>query len=338
MQRVLLLALIVCALFAALSFYRQLPVPQFDFTFGIFQPAVRDQSLVLFTGDVFLGRAVERWLLSDNQRGVFVKSAPLLRAYPEVVINFEAAIPPMHQPTPDFGMQFSVSAELLGRLPSYVSAASLANNHSFDFGLDGYHNTVGALSEQGISPFGHPHTASSTVYVTATEPRVAVVGLNQLGTVFSTEELTTLYQSAAKQADIVVAYVHWGNEYTIELTPAQQTLATELATIGYDIVIGHHPHVIQPVRRIGDTLVLYSLGNTVFDQYFSEAVQTGLLVGLAVSDGQLGLTLYPISSVGSVHQPVVLGGTARASALEALATMSAPMLLTDIKNGFIPLP
>ena len=338
MHRVFLVVLIGCALLAALTLYRQLPLPSLGFTAGWFAEVVEDKTLVLFSGDIFLGRAVERWLLADTTRRVFNNLDTLFAMYPEVIVNFEAAVPTIHQPTPDFGLQFSVTEELLEQLAPHVTAASLANNHSFDFGAAGYQNTMYALQQAGVRPFGHPHSASATIHVTDTEPSVAIVGFNQLGTSLTQAAVATWYQEAQVHADYVVAYVHWGEEYTTDITPAQRTLATHLASAGFDVIIGHHPHVVQPVTFIDDTLVFYSLGNTVFDQYFSDEVQDGILTGLAIHDGDLGVHVYPISSRTSRHQPRLLVEEQRDDVLVDLANMSDESLQKAILTGFVPLP
>lgn len=339
MRRTLLIFLLVFAVSSTIVVYRQLPQPVFQFTAGWFAaPPPQDAALVLFTGDVFLGRAVERWLLQRPNASVFTNASSTLNHYEEVVINFEAAIPEVHEPTPDFGFQFSVDEELLSRLSPNVTAASLANNHAFDFGMAGYTHAQEVLSRRGIAPFGHPQQIETSYYVTATEPSVAVIGVNQLGTRVSAAELQAVVTEAQAVADLVVAYVHWGNEYTTTISSQQQTLAEVLAAAKVDLVIGHHPHVVQPITVIDRTLVLYSLGNTVFDQYFSEAVQRGLLVGLERRAGRLGLSLYPISSLATPHQPAVLTGSERVRQLENLAVLSDDAVAESVRNGFVPLP
>jgi poly-gamma-glutamate synthesis protein (capsule biosynthesis protein) len=326
----------MCAVCAGLILLQQLPGVSLQFSTGLFNPAPKEQKLLLFTGDVFLGRAVERWIARDSANHVFAYLTEVLQAYERVVLNFEAAVPATHVPTPDFGFQFSVATSSLSQLDQFTPIASLANNHTFDFGTAGYESTVRLLQQQGIDIFGHPNQLSEP-YVTNTDPRVALIGLNQFGTPTATTTLESLVAEAAVQADYVVAYVHWGNEYTTELSTQQHVLTNQLAAAGVDVIIGHHPHVLQPIRLIADTLVVYSLGNTVFDQYFSEAVQRGMLVGLEVAGGDTYLNLYPISSLTSPHQPQLELGEQRLDALTQLAAMSEPDLQAYIEAGRIPL-
>jgi poly-gamma-glutamate synthesis protein (capsule biosynthesis protein) len=325
-----------CALCTAVILVQQLPLPTFAFTSGWFASDQYEGPLVLFTGDVFLGRAVERSLSRNPEKNVFSYLEPLLHLYSEVVVNFEAAVPENHQPTPDFGFQFSVSEASLNQLTNVVTAASLANNHSLDFGMAGYKHTRMALQAMLVSPFGHPRD-NADYYVTNTEPRIAVIGLNQVGATVATSALTSLINRAHAEADYVVAYVHWGEEYTTEISPAQQQLTDFLVTEEVPLVIGHHPHVVQPIRKIDETVIIYSLGNTVFDQYFSKEVQEGLLTGIEATKSGLVLNLYPISSLSSPHQPQLLEDDLARVWLTQLADMSDDSLRSNIITGQIPL-
>ena len=78
--------------------------------------------------------------------------------------------------------------------------------------------------------------------------------------------------------------MHWGNEYTNEPTNSQREIAEYLASLGVNLIIGTHPHVVQPIAYIGDTLVIYSLGNFISNQLVIDINPAiGLLVGLNIT-------------------------------------------------------
>ena len=84
-------------------------------------------------------------------------------------------------------------------------------------------------------------------------------------------------------ADLIIVAMHWGNEYTNTPTNSQKEIAEYLANLGVDLIIGTHPHVVQPITYIGDTLVIYSLGNFISNQLVIDINPAiGLLVGLDV--------------------------------------------------------
>ena len=90
-------------------------------------------------------------------------------------------------------------------------------------------------------------------------------------------------RSADKLADIVIIAMHWGVEYTLKQTEEQERLAQELSNAGADIIIGTHPHVIEPVTWIhGKTLCFYSLGNFISAQ-IDEATHIGMAGGVTIT-------------------------------------------------------
>lgn len=96
--------------------------------------------------------------------------------------------------------------------------------------------------------------------------------------------------------NVVVVYTHWGEEY-VPRTEKMKTLARQFVDAGASLVVGSHPHVVQESERYSDQYIYYSLGNFVFDQYFSDAVRNGLL---------LEVTFDP-SGVESIKEiPIVL--------------------------------
>lgn len=85
-------------------------------------------------------------------------------------------------------------------------------------------------------------------------------------------------------ADIIIVAMHWGNEYTNEPTNSQREIAEYLSNLGVNLIIGTHPHVVQPIAYIGDTLVIYSLGNFISNQLVIDINPAiGLLVGLDIT-------------------------------------------------------
>ena len=93
---------------------------------------------------------------------------------------------------------------------------------------------------------------------------------------FDTAAVVAAVRAARREADWVVVSLHWGLEYARTPVPRQTELSHLLAREGVDLILGHHPHVLEPVERIGDTLIFYSLGNLIFDSSLPEASETVL--------------------------------------------------------------
>ena len=132
-----------------------------------------------------------------------------------------------------------------------------------------------------------------------------------------------------------VVYIHWGNEYEVVHSEEQERMAKSFVSAGADLIVGHHPHVIQDIQLIDGVPVFYSLGNFIFDQYFSKEVTTGLMVELHFSD-QPHLKLLPISG-RTLGQPFFVEGDEKAVLLYELSEKSDKRLDLPIKLGEIPL-
>jgi gamma-polyglutamate biosynthesis protein CapA len=142
-------------------------------------------------------------------------------------------------------------------------------------------------------------------------------------------------RQAKKTTDFVVVVPHWGAEYKLNIQPALQRQAHQLIDAGADLIIGGHPHVVEPVEVYKNKFIAYSLGNFIFDQYFSTDTQRGLMLNLSVAKHQLIVTIVPLVSVQS--QISVATGTARQQLLDRIAAgcpNSAPVR-NQIKNGVL---
>ena len=138
--------------------------------------------------------------------------------------------------------------------------------------------------------------------------------------------------------------VHWGQEYQIKSSVFQQKLARKIIDSGADLIIGHHPHVVQEIEIYNNKLIFYSLGNFVFDQYFSEQTQQGLAVALEiypvrnndsnrVNPNKNIYKLFPIQS--KLSQPFLMEQNQAEKFLEKLSKRSSKDLTEEIKKGVI---
>jgi hypothetical protein len=171
-----------------------------------------------------------------------------------------------------------------------IRAVSLANNHMFDKGEDGFYDTMKELDTVGIRYFGGGRNSTEASKPHAIEipggsgAKLCVVGLydpetgnamerretwsanaRSPGMWFANEEtIADGYAQAKKmKCTTVVASIHWGQNYK-GISDVQQDLARVFVDEGYDLVVGHHPHVIQPLKMIENVPVIFSLGNFVF--------------------------------------------------------------------------
>jgi len=295
---------------------------------------------IILVGDVMLSRNVEFLSLSKGTdypyRGFDFSS---LAINPYLIANFESSIPEVHIPTEALQMTFSVNPDLLESFKQAgFSHTSLANNHSYDYGEEGYTNAVKQLTEAGVTTFGNPDTisADAITYLQLNKKTVALIGLYALVHTPSDQELKALFSEASKNSDFQIVYIHWGEEYQTKNNRTQKDLAARLVHNGADLIIGHHPHVVQNIDLIEGVPVFYSLGNYIFDQYFSTETETGLLVQLDFNQNTT-INIIPVTSLGTLSQPHLMNPVEHYKFLADLAQNSAPELSKQITSGTITL-
>ena len=171
---------------------------------------------------------------------------------------------------------------------------ALSNNHSLDCGTEGLLETQSMLMNAGLGFIGpDPEPA----YRVMNGIRLAFLAFDATGR-FDIETAVQAVRSAREVGDVVVVSVHWGAEYQAGASSGQKQIAGELAEAGAALIWGHHPHVLQPAEWIDDnkTLVLYSLGNALFDQYGLEATRRSALVLVRLDpSGAQELEIIPFS-------------------------------------------
>ncbi len=302
-----------------------------------------DEGRLIFLGDIMLARDVERRGYA-NAQGVdyhFSVLSEIARPKDVLVANFESAVPTVHSPTPNYVMSFSTPVDSLKALErAGMSAVSLANNHTFDKGVDGYIATTAAFSDTNMIAFGHPEQLSdeSVYYTNINDARVAIIAAHTVWQGYSEETWKKVISETKTKSDLQVVFIHWGEEYFITHNLSQEKLAKFLVAEGIDAIVGHHPHVVQDVAMIDGVPVFYSLGNFIFDQYFSDDVQQGLALAMKIHNGQIfEIELVPFSSLGSPTQPRLMSDKARTLFLSTLAERSQVDLAAGIRQGIIKL-
>lgn len=173
-------------------------------------------------------------------------------------------------------------AEILKK--SGINLVSLSNNHMMDYGERGLFSTITALDDAGITYVGAGkdiQAACLPAFKDIAGKQIAFLGRSsvvvsskcyagevQPGVAFlDIDELVGSIRKCRKNADYVIVMLHWGMEHYHYPSPSQRLIASKIAGAGADILLGHHPHVLQGEEVIDRTLVLYSSGNFFFDDF-----------------------------------------------------------------------
>lgn len=204
----------------------------------------------------------------------------------------------------------------------------LGNNHTLNQGQAGLDNTKVLLKKNGLEYFGDPkNRAGTTVTKTINGEKVCFIGYDSLdGTI--TQVLNDV-KAAHKRKEYVIVAPHWGAEYQLGIQKSLQTQAHQLIDAGADMILGGHPHVVEPFELYKGKFIAYSLGNFIFDQYFSADTQQELMLKLRFSPSSITVSIIPMTSVSS--QPIVATGTVKQKLLDRLAANS--VVSKDLRDG-----
>ena len=145
---------------------------------------------------------------------------------------------------------------------SSVEAVNTANNHSHDYGDQGFDDTLAALDDAGIVHFGYDETAVMDIKGI----KVGMVGIYELYDHLDREQQLkdNIAKVQADGAQLIVVIFHWGNETETVPDSNQTTLGRMAIDLGADLVCGHHPHVLQGIETYKGKNIVYSLGNFCF--------------------------------------------------------------------------
>ncbi|MBI5414100.1 CapA family protein [Candidatus Peregrinibacteria bacterium] len=285
---------------------KKIPVQKFH----IDPPEVHKNTLI-FGGDVMLSRYVDVLMEKNNDyTAPFQDIAEYLSSADITFVNLES---PFDRAPQHFsgGMVFGADVKSIeGLLFAGIDIVSLANNHIGDAGKEGVLYTMDMLKENDIRFVGAGENSESSLeptFLVANDVVFGFLAYSDISPYYAaTEEkpgyamipdadlLRERIQRTKEIADVVIVSVHTGSEYISRPHKDFVEFAHNAIDAGASLVIGHHPHVIQPVEEYNGGIVFYSLGNLVFDQLLSET-KKGILAEVRFEDAKItGYEIKPI--------------------------------------------
>lgn len=273
------------------------------------------------TGDIIPARSVNAGVIRrQNPLWPYEKVAPVLNALKTDItfVNLETPLIPAC-PTTNEGMIFcSDQSNIEGLKSIHVSIANLANNHAGNYGEKGVQQTAELLKKNGITPVG----INGPVYKTIRGVTFAFLGYNDITKIqpgvdnADEEQIKKDIHEARKHADVVVVTYHWGVEYRNQPDDRQIELGHFTVTSGADLIIGNHPHWIQPIEFYKDKLITYAHGNFVFDQMWSEETKKGVVGRYTFYDNKLIDVEYLPVYIQNYGQPSFMSGRQKEEVLK----------------------
>lgn len=301
-----------------------------------------------FVGDMMLGRNVEEVIDRKGIDYIFKYVQPYFKASDYVTGNFENPIVTKEYDKIEGKNIYLSAKPIVvdGLKKANFSVLNLANNHMLDYGVGGLNDTFATIEKSGLGIVGavkenlkvaeanvvtqFPYNGvyltddlakSAISYTEKNGLKVATLGftdayakgftatIGRSGVLpMDPEIVLPLVKQASLNADLVFVHMHWGQEYDNAPSPRQKEMAKAVVDAGADVIIGHHPHVLASVEVYKDSLILYSLGNFVFDQGWSRTRETAMAQYHVLNNGKVKVELIPMRIKEAQPQPIGTSG------------------------------
>ncbi len=259
------------------------------------EPEDRNLTILAF-GDIMLGRYV-RVMMDENGadyifNGInspekFLQGAGYENGADVIFGNLEGPINGQGKKG-GTSLVFSFNEDIAPLLKNFgFTLLSISNNHALDQGWKGRDTTISALENNELGWCGHPTDAdpSSVYYSLVGQEKFAFVCFQDVTHKLDDEAAVELIKAIRPSVDYLIVSIHWGIEYKHKPdSKSQIEPGHAFIDAGADFVIGHHPHVVQSFEIYNGKVIFYSLGNFIFDQYWSKDTQEGLAIGIELDD------------------------------------------------------
>jgi poly-gamma-glutamate synthesis protein (capsule biosynthesis protein) len=284
-------------------------------------PPQEDTTTIFFVGDIMLTRGVKSSVMK-NFNGDYSKMFENLPELKNADILFGNLEGPVSDKGNNVGSKYSfrMDPEILPVLrDAGFDIVSFANNHIGDWNVNAFNDTLTRLEEIGILKTGAGRNKNEVINPTIIEKNnikfgflgVSDVGPNWMqakddtaGILLANDpKLEEIIQNAKTQCDVLIVSFHFGDEYKTQHNSRQEKLAHSAIDSGADMVIGHHPHVMEDTEEYNGKTIVYSLGNFIFDQYFSKETMKGMLFSATFKNKNLVETNKRIITLNKQFQP-----------------------------------
>jgi len=261
---------------------------------------INDVSL-MFYGDLMLDRDVRTLIARTGTDFITEKIRRLFWSQDLNVANLEGPITNAEStsvgttPADKGHFNFTFNPQDAGNFfkQNNINAVNIGNNHILNSRAEGLKETENNLEADSVDYFGSPLDANNYLLKNINGKKIAFVSYNQFSGI-GLDKTKDIIADVKKKSDLVVVYTHWGTEYELQATESQKEKAHQFIDAGADLIIGSHPHVVEPLEVYKNKIIFYSLGNFVFDQYFSEDTKTMLAVAVSIRNKSWEIVLEPL--------------------------------------------
>jgi poly-gamma-glutamate synthesis protein (capsule biosynthesis protein) len=267
-------------------------------------------------GDIMLARKVGRLMKEYGSNYPFIHISKKVKQADIAFCNLECPIAEKGEPLPGKGIFFRADPQAAVELKNAgFNLVSLANNHAVDYDSEALNETFYLLKKNNIDWVGAGENIDQALrpkIVNKNGIKIGILGFTDMADIYFSYSYKRTFRAKENisgvapmieslmlqevkklkdKVDVVVVSIHWGTEYVYQPNIKQINLAHKLIDAGVDLIIGHHPHILQGIEKYKHGLIAYSLGNCIFDQYKSYTKQ-GLM--LDVEFNNLGIKSFKV--------------------------------------------
>lgn len=284
------------------------------------KPLEETKTTFAFGGDLMFDRNVWHRYKDIGLTRIFDNLDSSIFKNPDISFaNLEGPISakPINDDFASGSMNFNFPPETVNTLKFLgLNTVSLANNHTMNAGGNGFLNTKNVLSAANINYVGNQNNFddSSTLRLETDIP-VSIIAVDILATADNSKIVAQIKSEVAYGQEVIIV-PHWGVEYEGKHNKAQENLAKSWIDAGALMIVGGHPHVVQDAQIYKNRPIIYSLGNFVFDQFFSKETQQGLILTGTIEKNSLTVTFLPFTSTNV--KPKLDSGSVKSSRLNQI--------------------
>jgi poly-gamma-glutamate synthesis protein (capsule biosynthesis protein) len=280
--------------------------------------AVGDISL----GDhpVCFGHGVRTEIDKNGLQTLFENTKKQLSSADIVFGNLETVLPDDTGSTELFDMEMKGKSEYAGELAKVgFNVMSVANNHAMQHGDKAFNDTTATLHNCGISPIGISEGGASNCFsFNKKETKIAIIGYSfrpekysKTGVLYAVGNKTALLNQVKQlknNGQQVIVSLHWGEEYLHYPSVEQIQLAKDTIDSGACLILGHHPHVLQGIEEYNNGVIVYSLGNYIFDMWQKQTRESIIFKCEIDQSGIKHYDYLPVLANKKNYQPRLLTG------------------------------